>query len=576
MKKIFLFSFVLSTFILKAQLTPFYSKTRTYDSIIACYKQFDKKSPMALLKEAGTTDIGKPLHLFILSKDQTFDAVKAKQKGKAILLINNGIHPGEPDGIDASIEMVNYYLTNPDSLPANIVILIIPVYNVDGCLNRNNTSRANQNGPEEYGFRGNAKNLDLNRDFIKCDAENTKSLEKIFAEWNPDVFVDTHVSDGADYQYTMTLISTSSKLQHTLGTYMKEDMTPSLYKMMSSINDEMCPYVDEIGNFPDDKGISAFLETPRFSTGYAGLRNCIGYVTETHMLKNYNQRVWSTYHLLQFFIIKTSADAKKIIKLHKSADDWVAKQSLFDFNLVLDTSLWTEIDFKGYEAKYRKSDLSAQSVMYYDETSPFKRKIRYYSDFIPSTVVTVPSCYIIPQVWSEVIARLKINGVKMSELKKDTMLYVSCYYITDYHTGNSPYESHYVHSGVAVKTDHQDIQYYQGDYVVKMDQALNAYIATVLEPQSNDSYFCWNFFDGILQQKEWFSDYVFETKADSLLKVDASLKSGFDLKMKTDTAFANDHWQQLSYIYRNSAYLEKTFDRYPVTRLDTPVKLPLE
>ncbi|MBI3511571.1 MAG: hypothetical protein HY064_12990 [Bacteroidetes bacterium] len=558
-----------------AQLTKYYSSTATYDQVIARYKTFDLKSNMCLLKEAGTTDIGKPLHLFIISKDQTFDPVVAKQKKKAVLMINNGIHPGEPDGIDASMELTDYFIQHPDSLPSNIILLIIPVYNVDGCLDRGSTSRANQNGPDEYGFRGNAKNLDLNRDFIKCDAENTRSLEKIFQQWKPDVFVDTHVSDGADYQYTMTLIATSAKLHPAIGSYMENDMTPFLYAQMHALKNDMCPYVNEVGNFPDEKGISAFLETPRFSTGYTGLFNCIGYVTETHMLKNYNSRVIATYDLLKIFVKKVSVDAQKIIAAHQKADLETSKQKSFGLNLVLDTNTFSDLEFHGFEAKMRLSDFSNGQVMYYDEQSPFAKNIKYYKSFSPLVMIDVPVYYVIPQAWKEVIDRLKWNGVKMKKLKKDTTITVNCYYIGDMKTGKNPYESHYLHSGVQIALDTQQVKYYKGDYVIRADQNSNAYLVTVLEPQCDDSYFCWNFFDGILQQKEWFSDYVWEEKADSLLKTDPVLKKKFDDKMK-DPSFAGEHWAQLNLIYQNSPYKEKTHDRYPVTRINSEMKLPVE
>ena len=70
-------------------------------------------------------------------------------------------------------------------------------------LNRNSTTRTNQNGPESYGFRGNARNYDLNRDFIKSDTKNAKTFAQIFHLVQPDVFIDNHVSNGADYQYIL-------------------------------------------------------------------------------------------------------------------------------------------------------------------------------------------------------------------------------------------------------------------------------------------------------------------------------------------------------------------------------------
>src|SRR5690606_36599873 len=124
--------------------------TATYDQVISFYKDIASSYEAAHLMEMGATDIGKPLHLLVLSKDRLFDPVAARNVGKQILLINNGIHPGEPEEIDASMMLVRDLLV-ADALPSNLVICVIPVYNIGGMLQRGVT-RANQNGPEQYGF----------------------------------------------------------------------------------------------------------------------------------------------------------------------------------------------------------------------------------------------------------------------------------------------------------------------------------------------------------------------------------------------------------------------------------------
>src|ERR1041385_5049627 len=243
------------------------NKTVTYSEAIAFYRQLDSTYDNAKLLTYGMTDAGKPLHLFVISYDSDFDPASLHKKNKRILLINNGIHPGEPDGIDASMKWSENILKQHlyDSLLKNTVICIIPVYNIDGALNRGCCVRANQNGPEEYGTRANGQHLDLNRDFIKCEASNTKSLIEIFRAWDPDIFIDTHVSDGADYQYIMTLISSQhNKLTPVLGEFMKSKVTPFLFDEMKRSGNVMTPYVNTLKEIPDN-GITGFLEIPRFS-----------------------------------------------------------------------------------------------------------------------------------------------------------------------------------------------------------------------------------------------------------------------------------------------------------------------
>src|SRR5437868_3891133 len=273
---------VLASFIFfqaNAQLTPFEKSsdknyTATYAEIIAYYQKLAKQYPRQMrMINYGATDVGKPLSLIVLSKGGLFDPALIKRQNKRVMLINNGIHPGEPEGIDASMIIVRDLLKN-NKLPNDVVLCFIAVYNIDGCLNRG-VSRINQNGPRAYGFRGNYKNLDLNRDFIKADSQNAWAFEKILNTWQPEVFLDNHTSDGADYQYVMTLIETQKDKQNPiLADYTSKTLSPELYKRMAKSGYEMTPYVEEKMSTPDS-GIVSFLETPRFATGYTAQHNII-------------------------------------------------------------------------------------------------------------------------------------------------------------------------------------------------------------------------------------------------------------------------------------------------------------
>ena len=204
------------------------NQSATYQETIAYFQLLANDFETIDIKTMGLTDSGEPLHIVTFNSDATFD-FEVIQKNKAVLLINNGIHAGEPDGIDASMQFFRDLALGKIKAPKNTVIVCIPVYNIGGALNRNSSTRANQSGPEEYGFRGNARNYDLNRDFIKSDTRNTKSFVEIFHITNPDVFIDNHVSNGSDYQYKLTYIMTEpSKLGAVLGSYLRKEMMPSL------------------------------------------------------------------------------------------------------------------------------------------------------------------------------------------------------------------------------------------------------------------------------------------------------------------------------------------------------------
>ncbi|RZK84653.1 MAG: hypothetical protein EOO98_16595, partial [Pedobacter sp.] len=367
-----------------------------------------------------------------------------------------GIHPGEPEGIDASM-MLARDLLKGNLLSENVMICIIPIYNIDGSHNRTATSRANQNGPAFYGFRGNSKNYDLNRDFIKSDSKNSQAFQLIFNTWQPEIFVDTHTSNGADYQYTMTLIpSQKDKINPVLGEYLTKTMVPDLYSKMKGKGFELIPYVNSVSEIPDN-GITGFIESPRYSTGYAALHNSIGFMPETHMLKPFDKRVESTYKLLQTYIDVIVRDAKVIGENKRKADELTAKQTEFPLDWKLDRTVADSIEFKGFEAKYKASEVSGLDRLYYDRTKPFTKKIKYWDKFEPSITVAKPIAYVIPKAYDKVIALLKLNNVKMQQLTTDTKLAVEMYYIADMKTATRPYEGHYQHSAVKLDKVNQDI-----------------------------------------------------------------------------------------------------------------------
>lgn len=543
--------------------------TPSWEEVVQIYRDLAKIHPETKLHEMGFSDGGKPLHLFVINKNGTIEPDQLAQQNKPILLVNNAIHPGEPCGVDASIVLCKLLL-DPTSeyskLLDHAVVCILPMYNIGGALNRGCCSRANQNGPEEYGFRGNERNLDLNRDFVKCDSQNAKAFNRMFSSLKPHVFVDTHTSNGADYQYTMTMISTQpDKAGPVIGSYMKNTMDPWLYKRMKERNWEMIPYVETIDKIPDN-GIYSFLESPRYSTGYAALFNTIGYTSEAHMLKPYEDRVEATLHFLLSLLEYMNANADEIISKKREADQQIQQAQQLPLRWELDTSIYDEIAFKGYEAEFVKSEVSGADRLRYNREQAFTKNIKWYNKHKATLSTDIPEYYIVPQAWREVVERLQLNGVEMKPFKRDTLVFAETYYIEDFSSPSRPYEGHYIHHKVECKRVSLDIHVLEGDFLISTRQANRRYIVETLEPQGMDSFFTWNFFDSMLQQKEWFSDYVFEDEAAQMLLDDPALKSKLEEMKARDPEFAKSDWAQLYYIYQQSKNFEVTLNRYPILR----------
>lgn len=542
-------------------------ETATYQEAINYYQDLAKTYSEISIQEIGKTDSGKPLHIVTLNIKSSGDNFEKLRQNNRILLINNGIHPGESDGIDATMMLFRDFAQGKIDTPKNTVVVTIPIYNIGGSLNRNSTTRTNQNGPKAYGFRGNARNYDLNRDFIKSDTKNAKTFAQIFHLVQPDVFIDNHVSNGADYQYTLThLFTQHNKLGGELGNYIHTEMMPKLEQKLEAKSWDITPYVNVFNRTPDS-GFTQFLDSPRYSTGYAALFNTLGMMVETHMLKPYKQRVEGTYELMKSMIEITEEQGDEITQLRKEqAKLWSAGKS-YPIAWEVDTIKTTTLKFKGYEGEMIPSELTGAKRLKYDRSKPFTKAILYKNQFKPSAEITIPKAYIIPQGWHNVIDLLKLNKVELTQFKNDTTLTVESYKIGAYETRKSAYEGHYSHYNTNVNSSNKKVTFRKGDYLISTNQKAIRYVIETLEPSAPDSFFNWNFFDTILQQKEGFSPYVWEDRAQQFLKENPKIQIEYNVKISYDEDFANNWYAQLDWLHKQSKHYEIAHLVYPIYRI---------
>ena len=544
------------------------TQTPAYPEIIDWWQKIDQASGKVKMLTMGMTDAGFPLHLVVVSENGDTDFGAIRKRNKRIILINNGIHPGEPDGIDASMLLARDIVEKKYVLPSNVVLAFIPVYNIGGCLNRSANYRVDQDGPEEFGFRGNSQNFDLNRDFIKGDTRDARAFAEIFHLLDPDVFVDNHVSNGADYQHVMTLLTSQhNKLGGVMGEFMHDQFEPALFTRMKEKGYDLVPYVNFWGSSKVEDGWQEFWDSPRYGSGYASLWNSFAFVPETHMLKPYLQRVNSTYALMQSFIEFTSINSDQIRATREKAKQATIAASSFPLRWIADRGTSRKITFRGYESGMKTSDVSGLPRLYYDRTRPFVKEVPFYDGYKVTAEVTKPRAYIIPQGWWKVIDLLKLNKVSMRSFRSDTTLEVEVYHIEEFKSGTRPYEGHHLNTDIKLRSSMEKVTYRKGDYFIPMNQAANRFIVETLEPLAEDSYFAWNFFDGILGQKEGYSAYAFEDIAAGYLKDNPGLRAKLDERRTADSAFATNASAQLNFVYQQSKWMEPSYLRYPVTRL---------
>jgi hypothetical protein len=285
------------------------------------------------------------------------------------------------------------------------------------------------------------------------------------------------------------------------------------------------------------------------------------------MLKPYRQRVEATRDLMKCFIAFTSSHANEILRLRKQAKEKQLTQATFPLAWKWNKTQSRQINFKGYESGYKPSEVSGLPRLYYDRSKPYEMKIPFYDQYVDTLSVQKPVAYIIPQGWWKVIERLQANKVQMRQLTKDTTIEVQCYRIENFQTSPRPYEGHHLNSGTKVSTSNKKISFRKGDWLIPMNQPANRFLIETLEPQGEDSYFTWNFFDPILGQKEGYSDYAFEETAVALLKANPELQSKLEQRKTADSAFAKSGRAQLDFVYQNSPYYEPRYLQYPVYRV---------
>jgi hypothetical protein len=284
------------------------------------------------------------------------------------------------------------------------------------------------------------------------------------------------------------------------------------------------------------------------------------------MLKPFPQRVQSTLDFLHFLINWSGQNKTEIEKTRSTAIRSNLEKTYHHFNYRL-TNASVPITFKGYEAVYKKSEVTGLDRLFYDRTKPYSKTVSFYNSYKSSDSLRIPEAYIISGEATAVIQLLEENGVVLKKMDSCTREVLTMR-VKNVKSPSKPYEGHFLHNSTEIEEQKETVKIPGGSVYISCDQPKLKFILSVLEPETEDSYFNWNFFDSYIQEKEYFSAYVFEDKALEILKTDAELKKNFEAKKASDPAFASDSWAQLFYIYQHSSYFEsKTFNRLPVFKV---------
>lgn len=550
-----------------------YRKTSRYADAISYAKKLDAASEWIQYTTFGQSGEGRDLPVLIAARDGAFSPEQARKKGKAIVLIQAGIHAGEIDGKDAGFALLRDIAitkTRRDLLD-DVVILFVPIYNVDGHENWSGFSRMNQNGPEESGYRANATNLNLNRDYMKADAPETRAWLRLWNQWKPDMFIDSHVTNGADFQYNITYeYPHFQEVSPAIRNWMDDHFDGKIVPKVESEGNLLTHYVEFAGREVKN-GIGTFIATPRFATGYVALRNRPSLLIEAHSYKPYRTRVRGTYDVLRHTIAEVGKEkASLFIAIATAETHQLERGKTFDpkrqFPLRLGlTENSTPLSFKGIEYKTEESEISGSRRIVYG-TAPMNISIPRFDEARVEKVVAPPLAYIVPKQWIQTINVIESHGIKFERLKSSTAIEVESYRLTDPKFSETSFEGRVTLTCTPVSVTELRI-FPAGSIVISLEQDAADVAIHLLEPSSPDSLVYWGFFNSILEQKEYGEGYVVEKLAREMLAKDPELKREFDRKL-LDPTFANNPQARLRFFYERSPYyLNQRIGSYPVGRV---------
>ena len=558
--------------------TPLYEETLAY-----CRKLVAASSSQIRLTDFGRSGEGRALPLVIAATNGTFTPEATRRAGKVVVFVQANIHAGETDGKDAGLALLRdiVVLKTHPRLLEHVTLLFVPIYNVDGHERRSPFNRINQNGPEEMGWRANAMNLNLNRDYMKADAPETRAWLRLWNEWDPELFIDCHVTDGADFRYNVTYqFEEHENVPQPLRAWMRAAFEGRIVPATEALGNLLTTYMEFRDNRdPVRAGVEGFIGTPRFATGYAPLRNRPALLIETHMLKDYRTRVRATYDLLRTALEDVNRDPAGWIRAAKETDQKVIEEgSAYDAARkvalrIAFTDKSVPRVIKGVEFRRELSDVSGAVRVVYG-TKPLDYTVPFFNESYATISVSTPLYYVIPPQWTEVIETLNAHGVRLQRLAEPLTMEVESYRFSEVKWASASFELR-----VPVTQKNRVVReqrtYIAGSVVVPMGQAAGRLVINLLEPDAPDSLLYWGFFNSIFEQKEYGEGYMLEKLAREMLAKDEKLREEFERRVATEPQFASSARARLNFFYERSPYYDPRMNLYPVGRITTPLKARL-
>ena len=550
-------------------------RTGRYDEVVSLCHAFERAFPARVrCTQFGTTPEGRPLLSLVVSADGVLEPETARAKGRPSIVVQGGIHAGEIDGKDAGFRVLRGVLGGDvaSGALAAVTLVFVPVLNADGHERFGRWNRPNQRGPEEMGWRTTALNLNLNRDYTKAEAPEMRAILAVLAAWDPVLYVDLHVTDGAKFRHDVSITTEPAEVPgHPLAGLARKLRRDVVTALGSTGHFPVEFYPSFVKDDDPTSGFAVGAAPPRLSIPYWGWRDRLSLLVETHSWRTYPERVKATYDTLVAILERARDDAWLWADAERSVDDTTArlggKEVALDF---VSGDAKTTIDFLGYAWRRVPSPVSGATTIVYDETRPEIWRVPLVTSVKPALVVRAPKAgYLVPPAYAGWVAeKLALHGfhsVRVTPAR--SAVEVEVFRADGVKLAEQPYEAR---QRVELKgrwaRETRDVA--AGSLYVPVAQRSARLLVHLLEPQAPDSFVAWGFFNAVFEQKEYIESYVAEELAERMLTEDSALRAEFESRLAADPAFAADPRRRLDFFYRRSPYWDSRKDEPPILRVD--------
>lgn len=543
----------------------------SYKLTIQYFEALQKQSNLVKLVQFGTTPCGEKQFAVVIAKNRCFTPKAAKRAGRGVILIQNGIHPGEIEGNDAWMILAREIIVEKmhNQWLDSFVIVLIPVLNIDGHNRASEYNRVNQIGPTVQGWRTNSLNLNMNRDFAKADTPEMRAYLKFANSWKPDIIIDNHTTNGADYQYDISYgLEIHQNIDTALAYFNINVFIPELIHQLEGNGLKVGPYIEAKYESIYD-GVAMGPSLPRYSTGYFATRNRIAILVEAHALKPFNMRVESTKQMNSAVLDLFGKHKQSIKKLNAAADRrsverFVLKKQPIPLNVESSESS-EPFDFLGYKKREYHSEITGETVVAYTD-EPTVYPIQIFNKSVVKKTIITPYCYVVPQEFVDIIARINAHGILSYKLQEDRECLINYYKYYDVSFDQQPYEGRFFANYKVVELS-KVVRLQKGTTIIPTAQPLIRLITQLFEPEAEDSFSHWGFFNAFFERKEYAEDFVFEPIAKKMLSENPELEEEFLQRLQEDKSFAESPGARLDFFYQRSPFYDKRENICPIFKI---------